>query len=195
METTSEAYKEHLENKYLPGRSLYLKTFFYPKIMRQFDKEEISDLGCGTGEFLKYLKSKKRAFRGADNNPHLVELCQKMGFDVIMDDVTKLENIKAPIMNAIVDNVLEHLDMDQINSFFASLKAKIRKGGTLVVIVPHEKGYTYDPTHKTFVNPTIIREMCTKHGATLERNFLHPFNMELIGRILYLNMQVFTIKF
>jgi len=195
METTDEAYKEHLENKYLPGRSLYLRTFFYPKIMRQFDQEEICDLGCGTGEFLKYLKSVNRKFRGADNNPHLVELCRSMGFDVLMDDVTKLENIQAPIHNAIVDNVLEHLDMDQIDSFFKSLQAKIVKGGTLVVIVPHKKGYTYDPTHKTFVNPEIMQSICQKYGATLAKNFLHPFNSEFIGTILYLNMQVFTIRF
>ena len=32
METNSEAYKEHLENKYLPGRDKYLQWFFYPKI-------------------------------------------------------------------------------------------------------------------------------------------------------------------
>jgi SAM-dependent methyltransferase len=195
METTSEEYKQHLENKYLPGREKYLQWFFYPKILRQFGEGEIVDLGCGTGEFLKYLRKKRRKFSGADNNPHLVSLCVKMGFDVIMDDVTKIEHVKVPIENAIVDNVLEHLDRQQIDSFFEELRKKMKPGGILVVIVPHEKGYKYDPTHKTFVNPEIIRNMCDKHQATLVRSFLHPFNWTFIGKILYLNMQVFTIRF
>jgi cyclopropane fatty-acyl-phospholipid synthase-like methyltransferase len=195
METTSAEYKEHLENKYLPGRDKYLQWFFYPKILKQFSDKDIVDLGCGTGEFLKYLKIKNRKFTGIDNNPHLVDLCVKMGFDVVMDDVTKLENVKAPIDNAVIDNVLEHLEVAQTDAFFAALKTKMNKDGTLVVIVPDKKGYQYDPTHKTFVNKNLIQQMCEKHGATLKSNFLHPFNIEFVGAILYLNMQVFVIRF
>jgi SAM-dependent methyltransferase len=195
METTTEEYKEYLENKYLPGRSMYLRIFFYPKILRQFGPGSIVDLGCGTGEFLKYLKLKNRSFSGSDNNPHLVGLCKKMGFDVVLDDVTKLENVPSQMENAVIDNVLEHLDKDQINSFFSEAKKKMKAGGTLVVIVPGERGYTYDPTHKTFVNPEIINEMCSVYGLKLVRKFRHPFNIHFISKILYLNMQVFTISF
>jgi 2-polyprenyl-3-methyl-5-hydroxy-6-metoxy-1,4-benzoquinol methylase len=195
METTSEEYKQHLENKYLPGRDKYLQTFFYPKIMKQFSDKPIVDLGCGTGEFLRYLAKKKRVFSGIDNNPYLVEKCKKLGFDVEMDDVTKLDHVKGPIDNAIVDNVLEHLDMQQIDSFFNAIKQKMSKGGTLVVVVPYKKGYTYDPTHKTFVNREIIQQYCNHYGLKLHRFFFHPFNIERVGRFLYLNMQVFVIKF
>jgi trans-aconitate methyltransferase len=195
METTSAEYKEHLENKYLPGRDKYLQWFFYPKILSQFSDKDIVDLGCGTGEFLKYLKIKKRKFTGIDNNPHLVDLCVKMGFDVVMDDVTKLENVKAPIDNAVIDNVLEHLEVSQTDSFFAALKTKMNKGGTLVVIVPDKKGYQYDPTHKTFVNKELMLQMCKKYDLQLANSFLHPFNMGFMGTILYLNMQVFVIRF
>jgi trans-aconitate methyltransferase len=195
METNSAEYKEHLENKYLPGRDKYLQWFFYPKILRQFSDKDIVDLGCGTGEFLKYLKIKKRKFTGIDNNPHLVELCVKMGFDVVMDDVTKLEYVKSPIDNAVIDNVLEHLEVSQTDSFFAALKTKMNKGATLVVIVPDKKGYQYDPTHKTFVNKDLMLQMCKKYDLLLVNSFLHPFNMGFMGAILYLNMQVFVIRF
>ncbi|MDI1355625.1 MAG: class I SAM-dependent methyltransferase [bacterium] len=195
METTSQEYKDHLENKYLPGRDKYLQWFFYPKILRQFSKGHIVDLGCGTGEFLRYLKIKNRSFSGIDNNPHLVEKCVKMGFDVVMDDVTQLNNVKAPIDNAVIDNVLEHLEVSQTDSFFKALKAKMNKGGTLVVVVPDKKGYRYDPTHKTFVNKALMQQMCDKYQLNLHSNFLHPFNWKFMGSILYLNMQVFVIKF
>jgi trans-aconitate methyltransferase len=194
METTSQEYKEHLENKYLPGRDKYLQWFFYPKILRQFSDKPIVDLGCGTGEFLRYLTIKKRAFSGIDNNPFLVDACVKEGFNVKMDDVTKLDTI-SNVDNAVIDNVLEHLDLEQNDAFFRAIKSKMNKGGVLVVIVPDKKGYKYDPTHKTFVNLDLIKEMCKKYQLTLEKNFRHPFNSAFVGKILYLNMQVFKIRF
>jgi trans-aconitate methyltransferase len=194
METTDEAYKDHLENKYLPGRDKYLQWFFYPGILKQFNEGVIWDLGCGTGEFLRYLHKKGRTFQGIDNNKFLVDKCNKMGFNVKMDDVTKLEHVTAPVHNAVIDNVLEHLDLQQNDAFFAAISKKMVKGSVLMVIVPDKKGYKYDPTHKTFVNKELIRDWCAKHGLTLEKNFRHPFNFEFMGKILYLNMQVFKIR-
>lgn len=194
METTSQEYKDHLENKYLPGRDKYLQWFFYPKILRQFSDKPIVDLGCGTGEFLRYLTIKNRKFSGIDNNQFLVNSCIRAGFKVLMDDVTKLNTV-SNVDNAVIDNVLEHLDLEQNDAFFSAIKSKMNKGGILVVIVPDKKGYKYDPTHKTFVNLDLIRQWCSKYDLTLEKNFRHPFNWSFIGRILYLNMQVFKIKF
>lgn len=195
METNSEDYKKHLEEKYLPGRDMYLNTFFYPKIVKQFNKGPVVDLGFGTGAFLRYLKSKGYEFSGIDSNPYLVDMNKKNGLDVSLDDVTVLSSISKPIQNAICDNVLEHLDMEQINSFFAACKSKYAKDGILVVIVPDKKGYQRDPTHKTFVTKEIISDFCKKHGVQLKDSFCHPFNSRFVGSILYLNMQVFVMKF
>ena len=35
METDSEDYSEYLEQKYLPGRDIYLHKFFYTRIARE----------------------------------------------------------------------------------------------------------------------------------------------------------------
>jgi SAM-dependent methyltransferase len=195
METNTEEYKEHLEEKYLPGRDMYLNMFFYPKIMRQFGSGTIYDLGFGTGAFLRYLKTKGRDFFGIDSNPYLVALNKKNGFNVVEDDVTTLANITKPMENAICDNVLEHLDKEQIDSFFKVCKQKFASGGTLVVIVPDKKGYERDPTHKTFVEKPLIEEMCKKHGAKLHKNFNHIFNSRWVASWFYLSMQVFVIKY
>ena len=195
METNSEAYKEHLESKYLPGRDKYLRWFFYPKILKQFNEGEIMDFGFGTGEFLRYLRSKGRATSGIDSNPYLTEVMAKEGFDVTLDDITKLNTINRPVKNAVIDNVLEHLDMEQIDSVFSALKSKMEKGGILVVIVPLEIGYKRDPTHKVFVNPEIISKMCDKYHLKLKAAFHHPINISLVRKFFYLQMQVFTIQF
>jgi trans-aconitate methyltransferase len=195
METNTEEYKEHLEEKYLPGRDKYLQWFFFPKLLQQFNNGPILDLGFGTGAFLRFLKTKNRIFTGIDSNPFLVDQIAKQGFNVSLDDLTKLETIDTPIQNAITDNVLEHLDMDQIHSVFKTLKQKMAKNGILIVIVPLEKGYQRDPTHKTFVNKDIIDQMCSKYEIKLNNNFFHPVNISGVGKWFYLNMQVYVIKF
>lgn len=195
MKTNEEAYKYHLENKYLPGRDRYLQWFFYPKILREFNDGEIIDLGCGTGEFVRFSKLNKREISGIDNNPFLVDKCVSMGFDVKLDDITKLENIKQVVKNALCDNVLEHLELKQIDDFFAAIKHKMSSQGVLVVIVPGKKGFKHDPTHKTFVDRKIIENMCSKHNINLVNVFSHPVNFKFIGDFFYLNMQVFTIRF
>ena len=195
METNDEAYKEHLEEKYLPGRDKYLQWFFFPKLVKQFTDGHILDLGFGTGGFLRFLTSKNRKFSGIDSNPYLVESISKQGFDVKLDDITKLETITYPITNAITDNVLEHLDLEQIDQVFKVLKQKMAVNGILVIIVPLEKGYQRDPTHKTFVNKPLIEQMCAKYQLTLQNRFFHPINIDGVGKWLYLNMQVYTIKF
>ena len=52
MKTEDGQYSDYLENKYLPGRTLYLSRIFYPKLFRAFKTPDtIIDLGCGTGTF------------------------------------------------------------------------------------------------------------------------------------------------
>jgi trans-aconitate methyltransferase len=195
MQTKDEAYKEHLEEKYLPGRDKYLQWFFFPKLVKQFTDGHILDLGFGTGGFLRFLKSKNKMFSGIDSNPYLVDEISKQGFAVTLDDITKLDTVFAPIHNAITDNVLEHLDLNQIDSVFNALKQKMTTGGILVVIVPLEKGYQRDPTHKTFVNKEIMQQMCDKYNLRLKKRFYHPINLSGVGKWLYLNMQVYVIQF
>ena len=195
MQTNEESYKEHLEEKYLPGRDKYLQWFFFPKLVKQFTDGNVLDLGFGTGGFLRFLKSKNKTFSGIDSNPFLVEQLAKQGFLVKLDDITKLDTVVGPVKNAITDNVLEHLDLEQIDNVFSSLKQKMAKDGVLVVIVPLEKGYQRDPTHKTFVNKELIEQMCNKYQLKLQKRFFHPININGVGNWLYLNMQVYVITF
>jgi len=194
MKTESSEYKEHLENKYLPGRALYLRWFFYPKIIKQFNIKEIIDLGFGTGEFLNYARSKGRTISGIDNNPFLVEKSSNFGFDVKLDNITTLDTIENSIFNAICDNVLEHLDLNEIDKFFSTISEKLIKNGTLVVIVPDLKGFQHDPTHKTIVDKSLIKGFCEKYFLNLYKTFYHPINLKFVGKFFYLNMQVFVIK-
>src|SRR5262245_63799461 len=108
MRTDEKAYSEYLENKYLPGRSLYLSWIFYPKIFRRFaSTDPIIDLGCGTGEFLEYCRKKKHEAVGVDSNESLARTCQAQGLDVVIDSVCELRSLdQKHFKYAVCDNVL-----------------------------------------------------------------------------------------
>ncbi len=191
MDTKSKAYKKHLEKKYLPGRDLFLHYIIYPKYMQSFNKNKIYDLGCGMGEFLIFCRKKNIDAFGIDSNPSFVTFCKNKELNVQEGNIINLYNIK--IDNAICDNVLEHLNLNQIDSFFKNIKEIIQPKGILLIIVPCEKGYQCDPTHQTFIDESIIFEFCQKYQLIINKQYYHPINRKFIGKYFYLNMSIFEI--
>lgn len=155
----------------------------------------IVDLGCGSGEFLKYLRLMKRDCIGVDSNKFFVMQLRSMGLKVVHDNIITLEKIPNVIENAVIDNVLEHFSKTEIIDFFITLRSKMCDEGTLVIIVPDKKGFKLDPTHNTFIDSTFIQKICSEYNISLESNFTHPLNFPFVGNFLYLNMQVFTLRF
>lgn len=196
METKDQSYSEYLENKYLPGRSQYLNWIFYPKILRRLTaKSPIIDLGCGTGEFLRFCRRRGRAVVGVDSNPTLAAKCREDGFEVQLDSICELSSLAGRTFeNAVCDNVLEHLEREPLQQFFRRLEALLAPGGLLMCIVPGAKGYQKDPTHKTYVTHEVLREVMNPKAFTVAPRYFHPVNLGLVDRVCYLNMQVFEIR-
>jgi trans-aconitate methyltransferase len=194
MQTTDEAYIDFLEKKYRSGRDFYLTHFIYPRCAAEFSPGLIYDIGCGMGAFLEYCKKRNLPARGFDSNPKLVERCQKRGFEAVQEDIVCPKGNYPPAPNLICDNVLEHLTPDEINSFFSGVKQYWMPGGVLLVIVPNRRGYQSDPTHKTFVDETVIRQMTAKHGLTLVRQYRHPIRWRFPGELYIFNMTVFRLE-
>jgi SAM-dependent methyltransferase len=195
MRTDSKGYSDYLEAKYLPGRRLYLRWFFYPKIFKRFATgDKIIDLGCGTGEFLKYCRRKKHDVIGVDSNEILAERCRQDGFNIIVDSICELKALKGQYFKyAICDNVLEHLDEKDVNDFFGRLEGLLCPGGSFVCIVPGIRGFKCDPTHKTFVCHDLLAQILKNRPFKMTTFYYHPLNFQNVDRYWYLNMQVFEI--
>jgi SAM-dependent methyltransferase len=196
MRTEDSSYSDYLQAKYLPGRRLYLRTIFYPKLMQAFKGGgAILDLGCGSGEFLAYCQSRGRRVLGVDSNPQFAKACQDKGFTVLLDDICELKSVgDEKFRFAVCDNVLEHLEQPEIEKFFRRVEEVIAPGGKLICIVPGVKGYQKDPTHRTFVNRPLAEKMSHARPLKLASCYYHPFNMRRIDEVLYLNMQVFEFE-
>lgn len=194
METRSEDYSDYLEEKYLPGRDIYLNRLFYPRIFKELRSGSVLDLGFGAGAFLKFASAKGRLVSGIDSNQNFVDKAKASRFDVSLDDITTLSSVNSPIENAVTDNVLEHLEDDQIKAFFQTLSSKLSPDGRLIAIVPDAKGYKKDPTHRTFITKEYLAPICSDNGLIIPKYFCFPFNSRMVGKFFYLNMQILVIE-
>jgi len=185
-----------LEAKYLPGRRLYHGWFFYPRIFRRFTTTDtIVDLGCGTGEFLNYCRKRKHEALGGDSNEAVARRCQRNGFKTIIDNICQLNSLKQQCFKyAICDNVLEHLDLEELNRLFTRLGELLVPGGIFICIVPGLKGFRCDPTHKTYVCHDLLTGILMRRPFRITSCYYHPVNLRNVDKYFYLNMQVFEIE-
>jgi trans-aconitate methyltransferase len=195
MRTDEKQYSDYLQAKYLPGRSLYLRWIFYPKLFHAFPATDtIVDLGCGTGEFLKECRRRKRDTIGIDSNETLANRCRAQGFKVENDSICELNSLKGrQFRYAVCDNVLEHLEVHEIQRFFERVEALLEPQGTLICVVPGRLGFKKDPTHKTYVSGEVLEHLLKASQLKVRRLYYHPFNLPGVDKYLYLNMQVFEI--
>ena len=195
MRTDEKQYSDYLEAKYLPGRSLYLRWIFYPKLFRAFQgPDTIVDLGCGTGEFLNDCRRRKRDAIGVDSNETLANRCRAQGLKVENDSICELHSLKGrEFKYAVCDNVLEHLEVNQIQRFFERVGTLLAPRGTLICVVPGRMGFRKDPTHKTYVTGELLEHFLKGIKLKIRYYYYHPFNLPGVDKYLYLNMQVFEI--
>ena len=136
-----------------------------------FEHKNIGELGCGHGNLLRFLK--KNGFQhltGCDLSEEQVELAQKEGFQVVLQDaqsfVESTENWDA--MLAI--DVLEHLTKDEAVALLKQIRGRINAGGKLVIRVPNADaavGGSYlwsDVTHELFLNAASARQLFQSCG-------------------------------
>jgi SAM-dependent methyltransferase len=166
----------------------------YPRFAAEFSPGLIYDIGCGFGKFLEFCKRRNLPARGFDSNLQLVERCVANGFEAVLEDMVHPAADYPPARNLVCDNVLEHLTAYEIDSFFSNLKRYWIPDGVLLVIVPNRRGYESDPTHKTFVDEKLIRQMALRNQLTLARQYRHPVPWRMPGDFYVFNMTVFRLE-
>src|SRR5713101_7776890 len=108
--------------------------------------DEILEVGCGTGYMLcrPLLKLGYRVHGidlDAGSIEHGRELLRAEGLDPGILTVGPLSAVSATPNVIIASEVLEHLHDDELRSFLAEIRARLRPHGTLLVTVPNGYGW------------------------------------------------------
>lgn len=143
-------------------------------IEKQEGKKRILDYGCGTGQFLKYLKQYNWETTGVEPDPNAREIASiNEGIDV-HSTIDKLSGKKFNVIT--LWHVLEHVH--DINKLLAQLNKLLTKKGRLVIAVPNHESYdrkfykeywaAYDvPKHLYHFNTETLTELMKQNSFKL----------------------------
>ena len=137
-------------------------------------KDNILDIGCGRGEFIKtLLNAGKQYVFGMDINPQMVEKCKKDGLSVeLKDGVNYLyDNDNLNLGGIFSSQVIEHLKPSQIVKLIKGAYKNLQEGSPLILetinpmaLVTQTMAYTLDLTHRQYVHPFTIEMLLKEHG-------------------------------
>lgn len=161
--------------------------YFYLRDIARYTEGATIDMGCGSGDMLSFLPE---GSVGLEVNPAAVEYGRSIGLQVFQYDPEvdgySLESIPpGPYQTILFTHVLEHLERpDQVleTIFRSCVKIGIQH---VVLTLPCEKGFKFDPTHRTFIDEVYLRG----HSLLDRQDFVptvikyFPFDVKCLGRI------------
>lgn len=157
----------------------------YNLIKRYFKKGNILDYGCGTGDFLAYMKSKNWNTFGLEPNDNARNFAiekNKLNIKKI-NEISEFENNYFNIIT--LWHVLEHIyNADEIINL---LKNKLDDNGTLIIALPNHESYdaiyykenwaAYDvPRHIYHFNKNTIKLFLEKHKLKITEIYPMKFD-------------------
>lgn len=174
--TTSLSYYTYLTKR--SQLSLFIRQFFVKDLRRHFTGD-VLDVGCGIGEFLQLHPESV----GLDLNLYLVNYCHDKGLRCCPGSADSLPFPSDSFNGVLLSNVIEHLIEAEIP--VAEAVRVLKPGGTLVITVPMEAGFRYDPTHVRMFRHEDLYELARTHGLQLKTIYPYPLPMAWPGKLLY----------
>lgn len=138
-----------------------IKSFYLRNLLRYCEGPAI-DLGCGAGQLLERLPP---GSIGLELNDTLIAYLRGLGLPAVKYDAYADDFGLSPLFEAgrggyrhlLCAHVLEHFD-DPVHAFRRLAQSCARLGvQSLTFVVPGEKGFKTDATHKVFVTEAFVR--------------------------------------
>ena len=164
----------------------YARPTLRPKHLRWFDREfwvpsamnpnlAVLELGCGTGQFLLYLRAKGVGrFVGVDRDPLVRGVMEPdIAARVVTADFDRLPAAE-PFDRIVLFDVLEHFAPWEGANLLLALKDRLTPGGKVVIRVPNaaspwgQQHQHSDLTHKAAYTPISLRQLALATGFSCQ---------------------------
>lgn len=143
------------------------------------------DFGCGIGELLSRLPS---GSTGLECNKTTISYCNAQGLDVFFydgfEDDWCLSSVprERKFESMVISHVLEHLEEPEKILAKLLVASELFSVRTVLVIVPGKAGFKSDPTHRKFVDMSMMKEVINKaQNWNIKSKEYYPFNIEQTG--------------
>lgn len=153
-------------------------------VASKFPIGKILDVGCGNGEFMKYLKDRDWSVYGTDLSPEAVRNTGNLvGKDNVYKGQFHKQNIKEKFDMISFWHILEHIDNPVL--YLKKAHMLLRKGGYVVGESPNfdsinirvfKKNYNWVmvPDHLIYYNQNSLKELATQTGFDVEQIIYPP---------------------
>ena len=172
----SEFYRA-FEDKHRGSRELILErlavyTPYIEKIRDCWDLE-VTDLGCGRGEWLELLTSLQIRCHGVDLDEEMLSSCRKRGLTVSQSDaLSYLKQLPTASQMAVsAFHLVEHIPFDHLQVLVKEAKRVLVPGGLLILETPNPENLTVgtcnfymDPTHVNPLPPLLLQFLPDYYG-------------------------------
>lgn len=171
-------YKEKLPSAKNEPSNNELKIKFFA------GKENILDIGCGNGQFLKFLKDNKIGAKGVDINMMVVEDCLNQKLPVVhADALDYISNVPINSLGGIhASKLVEYLSPKYLFELFTVIVNKLQSGSYLVIqtanplsITSATSSFSRDLTNNKLIHPESMAFLLDLVGLQdIETKFVSP---------------------
>lgn len=137
----NKTFENYLSTGFGGKRDRAVSYKFYENDYGPFLPRDMSasvlDIGCGTGEFLAYMKSIGYCnVRGIDASPEMADFCKKAGLDnvsAVEDTVGYLANNARRFDLVTLNDVIEHFPKKDTVEILKAVKSALKQNGVLLL--------------------------------------------------------------
>lgn len=165
-----------IRNNFLEKVEIFMTKEY--RIILSIPPSKLLDVGCGSGKFIKSLKSRGWLVFGVDINPIAIRNAKRRGLKkVFCGELPKISFPEKYFDVVLLRHVIEHLH--DLDAYLRRINEILKDNGLLIISTPNVESDEYKifrrywyqldfPRHLNLFNPMTIRKLLSRYEFVVE---------------------------